>query len=386
MDLAKAAPWLALARVPGVGPRRFAALVQHFGHPQAVLEARREDLRAVPEVLPGVVQALVEAAYRWRRGFGQDPEVARDLEMAASCGAEIVGFGTDEYPESLARIPDPPPLLYMRGKVRPWAQPAVAIVGSRRATGYGRMVAERLAADLAGRGIVIVSGLARGIDGSAHRGALSVSAPTVAVLGSGVDVIYPPEHRTLFERVLEEGAILSELPPGTQPESRHFPVRNRIISGLSRGVVVVEAADRSGALITVDYALEQGRDVFAVPGNVTSVMSRGPHQLLRQGARLVESAQDVLEELGLADSKAGCSPPTAGPHTTGATPQPKAAPLLTSNQEQNIYDLLGGQPLDVDELAAASGLGAADVQTALLLLELRDLAATLPGPRYIRKV
>ncbi|MHB9145353.1 MAG: DNA-processing protein DprA [Symbiobacteriia bacterium] len=393
MELKQALPWLALARVPGVGPRRFAALLEAFGDPNQVLRAPREQLLHVPGVWPAIVSEIILARERWQGRYEADPAIAHDLEQAERCGADLLAFGTDEYPTWLAFIPDPPAILYRRGRRDLRLDPAVAIVGSRQATGYGRMVAEGLADALARHGVTVVSGLARGIDGAAHRGALAAGGRTVAVLGCGVDVIYPFEHRHLFEQVLAEGLIFSELPPGTRPEPHHFPGRNRIISGLSRGVVVVEAAERSGALITVDYALEQGRDVLAVPGNVTSIMSRGPHALLRDGARVAESAEDILEEIGLTGSRAVAAARAgeqAAALARGGTTARVAASSwpgpMARTPEAALLAHMGGQPVRVDELVAVSGIAPGAVQATLLMLELQGLIAVLPGPKYIRKM
>lgn len=269
------------------------------------------------------------------------------------------------YPAALRTISDPPPVLFVRGALD--ASPAVAIIGSRRATPYGLTAAARLATDLAVAGVTIVSGLARGIDGTAHQAALDGGGQTIAVLGCGADVIYPPEHRTLAGAIAARGALVSEFAPGTPPLREHFPRRNRIISGLALGVVVVEGTEDSGALVTVDYALNQGREVFAVPGSIFSRHSRAPNDLLRQGARVVEGAADVLHELGL----------PVGPERSAQT-------AGLDDREARLLDLLESGPRSRDDLVAASGWVAGEVAALMSMLEIRGLIRTLPGQMVMR--
>ena len=276
--------------MPGIGPRLYKALVDHFGSASAVLAAPMSELRMVP----GIGAKLSQAVSRAR----DEIDVAEEIEFCRQQGIALVGLGDEGYPRMLAEIPDPPTILYVHGELKPQDSLAIAIVGSRHATQYGLAQAERLAASLARAGLVIVSGLARGIDAAAHRGALAAGGRTIAVLGSGVAQIYPPEHKSLADEVAAQGAVVSEAPPRSQPLSGSFPQRNRIISGMSLGVIVVEASTHSGALITARHAMEQNREVFAVPGRVDNRMAHGCHRLLRDGAKLVESADDVLEELG----------------------------------------------------------------------------------------
>ncbi len=378
MEPAKAAPWLALASLPDVGAQRFARLVSVFGHPAGVFESVGSQELASQKLPQPASDALKDLARNWGGRLGQAPGVAEVVEAAEREGLDVICLGTAEYPPSLARIVDPPPVLFRRGPAS-LEESAVAIVGSRGATGYGRLMAERLGFDLARRGITVVSGLARGVDGAAHRGALAAGGKTIGVLGCGVDVVYPLEHRSLMERMAAEGGLLSELPPGTLPAPHHFPARNRIISGLCWGVVVVEAGERSGALITARLAMEQEREAMAVPGNATSPMSRGPHRLIREGAALVESADDVLEALGL---KPGG--PELRPAAFAGNRLPSARTV--DGMERLVLEALTGQPAGTDDLVAATGLAAANVQAALMLLEMRDLATVLPGARYIRKM
>lgn len=285
-------------------------------------------------------------------------------------GVRMITPADADFPALLREIADPPQRLYIRGRLP--EGPAVAIVGSRRASAYGLDVAERLAYDLALRGVVIVSGLARGIDGAAHRGCLRAGGRTVAVLGSGLGRIYPPEHEALAEEIVRQrGAVCSEHPADAEPLPHHFPRRNRLISGLSLGVVVVEATARSGALITADSALEQGREVFAVPGPVTHPGSQGTHGLLKQGARLVACAEDILEELRLA-------PVPAAPDEAAVKGS------LSAAEAQLVGCVAHDTPQDVDTLSQRSGLAWADFVSALLELEVKGLVRQLPGQRYVR--
>lgn len=288
---------------------------------------------------------------------------AAALARASAGGLIAIPWSDPAYPVALTTIPDPPPVLWARGVVGALAVPAVAIVGSRAGSEYALAVAERLAADLATCGIAVVSGLARGVDSAAHRGALSGNGVTIAVLGSGVDVIYPPEHDGLARDIAACGAVISELVPGTPPQPHLFPLRNRIISGLVRAVVVIEAGERSGSLITARCALEQGREVLAVPGNVLSGRNRGAHALLRDGARIVESADDILEELGM--SRRGERPAS-----------PESDPVLAR--------LTPGEPLDLDAIAERSGLTAARLLPRLFDLELEGLVRRVGGGRFVR--
>jgi DNA processing protein len=290
---------------------------------------------------------------------------AAAIARGAAGGLTPIAWSDPAYPPFLAAITDPPPVLWTRGSRAAFERPAVAIVGSRAASPYALEVSERLAADLAARGLTVVSGLARGVDAAAHRGALSVGQPTIAVLGCGADVVYPPEHAALLRAIEPQGLIVSELVPGTRPLARFFPPRNRIISGLSRAVVIVEAGDRSGSLITARCALEQGRDVFAVPGNVLSGRNRGGHALLRDGARIAESADDILEELG----NAVCAP------SAGRVPAP-ADPLLAC--------LPPGEACDLEGISERSGLSPARLLSRLLELELQGLVRRVGAGRFVR--
>jgi DNA processing protein len=296
---------------------------------------------------------------------------AAALDRAAHNSVECVTWSDSRYPETLRTIADPPPVLWIRGAVHICEAPAVAIVGSRSGSPYALAVAERLAADLSGRGIVVTSGLARGVDSAAHRGALSVGGCTVAVLGCGVDVAYPREHHGLMADIAATGAVMSELVPGTPPQAIFFPRRNRIISGLSKAVVVIEAGEKSGSLITARCALEQGRDVLAVPGNVLSGRNRGGHALLRDGAKIVETADDIVEELGFGLGRAlGPSIAAAGQGTT------ENDPVLACFQP--------GESSDVETIATRSGLSTAGLLTRLFELEMAGLVRRAGGGRFVR--
>lgn len=302
-----------------------------------------------------------------------DPAWARARAHEATVRAESAGIqavlqGDQAYPAALLEIADPPPVLWLAGTVSALARVAVAIVGSRAGSPYALSVAERLGADLAARGLAVVSGLARGVDSAAHQGALSVDGVTVGVLGCGADIIYPPEHAELAASMSRRGAIVSELVPGTVPRPGFFPRRNRIISGLVRAVVVIEAGEKSGSLITARCALEQGRDVLAVPGNVLSGRNRGGHALLRDGARLVESAEDILDELGLDPGARGRD------GTAGAGPV--TDPVLAA--------LLPGEPSDLAQISARSGLSAVELLPRLLELELAGSVRRERGGRFVR--
>jgi DNA processing protein len=286
------------------------------------------------------------------------------LQSASAAGMTVVPWSDTRYPTMLAAIQDPPPVLWIRGRVEALHAPAVAIVGSRAGSAYAREVGRELGSALAARGVTVVSGLARGVDASAHQGALAAEGRTVAVLGSSVDIVYPPDHTGLATDVVRRGAVVSELPPGTMPRPSHFPLRNRLISGLSRAVVVVEATERSGSLITARLALEQGREVMAVPGNVLSGRNRGAHALIKDGAKLVEDVDDILEEIGPAPVDAGSSRPDA--------------------EDPVLRHLARGDSYDLDELIALSGIDGPRLLPRLLEHELAGRLARIGGGRFSR--
>jgi len=360
---------LRLSLVSGIGPRLRKALLSRFGSPAAVLAAPPSELRTVSGIGPKLSRAISAAR--------SEVDAEAELELCRRHNIEVLSDGDDDYPRALREIEDPPGILFTRGTFAPQDALAIAIVGSRHGTHYGLVQAERLAASLARAGLTIVSGLARGIDAAAHRGALDAGGRTVAVLGSGLLNIYPPEHAALADEVAAHGVLLSEAPPRSAPLSGTFPQRNRIISGISLGVVVVEASTTSGALITARHAMEQGRDVFAVPGRVDSRTSHGCHRLIRDGAKLVETADDVLEELGPLVAAATKADGHAIHHP---------AELLLNELEQQVIAQIGSDPCTIDEVIRTSGLGAAQVLSTLSALEMRRLIRRLGGNRVVRVV
>jgi DNA processing protein len=355
-----------LACVPNVGPRGRQALLDRFGTPTAVFAAPQHELANVAGIGPKRAAAIMETA--------RSELPRRTLELCADRDVAILRRDGEGYPALLATIHDPPGLLFVRGELLACDALAVAIVGSRHATAYGRRMAWQLAGGLARAGFTIVSGLARGIDAAAHRGALDAGGRTIAVLGSGVLAVYPPEHEPLAAEVAARGAVVSETPPLATPARGAFPQRNRIVSGLTLGTIVVEAADRSGALITARLAGEQGREVFAVPGPADGRMSRGCHRLIRDGATLVETADDVLDELG----------PLFQPTTT-ATGRPVRAPaeLRLDDVERQVLEAVDagadGGATPIDDVVAATGLAASQVLAAIGVLEMRRIVRRLPG-------
>lgn len=371
---------LALHLVPGLGPRLTAALLQHFGSAAAVRCASAAQLQQVPHIGPQLAarlhQALAQVA----------AQVQKEWADLARYGVRLLARGSSEYPGILETIPDPPHLLYIRGQLAPADSRAVAIVGARQCTPYGRRQAERLAADLARAGWTVVSGLARGIDGAAHRGALAAGGRTLAVLAGGLADIYPPEHREPADQVAAAGALLTEAPLHRRPLAAMFPARNRLISGLAQAVVVVEAGRHSGALITAQHAAEQGRLVLAVPGPVDSDASAGAHELLRQGATLCRQAADVLEELQALAAPA--APKSSEPPPQPSPPPPRLAPLTPPTNlnpaEQRLWDLLAKGERSIDELIGLLERSAAEVNQLLFSLELKRLVHRLPGNRYMR--
>jgi DNA processing protein len=360
---------LTLHLVPGVGPRLTAALLERFGSVAAVLQAPAAALQEVPYVGPRLADALAAAR--------QQTDVDREIARMRQCGVRLVVLGTPEYPALLAAIADPPQLLYTRGTLTAADAVAVALVGSRHCTDYGRRVAARLASGLVRAGVTVVSGLARGIDGIAHRAALEAGGRTLAVLAGGLSRIYPPEHKALADDVAATGALLTESCMGQDPLAGLFPARNRIISGLCRAVVLVEAAQRSGALITASHAADQGRTVLAVPGPVDSEASGGTHELIRKGAVLCRGVEDVLEELHGVSAM-------AQRESTVAVPSPPAAPPGLDDNQRQLWDALAGGPLHLDQLVQRLGMAVPEASGALLLLEMKKVVRRLPGSRYER--
>jgi DNA processing protein len=359
--------WLALRFVEGLGSIGYRNLIRRFHTPGGVFRASSGDLEKVEGIRSKTIKGIKE--------FKQIGRVERELELMRQHGVKLVPFLDDAYPANLLNIYDPPPCLYVKGELRREDSRAVAVVGSRFASTYGMMVTERISRDIARRGITIVSGMARGIDTSAHRGALSVKQRTIAVLGCGLDVTYPLENKKLKDEIASCGAVISELPMSTTPAGCNFPRRNRIISGISLGVVVVEASHRSGSLITARLALEQGRDVFAVPGSIDSLRSKGTHQLIKEGAKLVEEAQDIVAELIPDAQSLPLSPRTDG----GGDREP------LHRDAAAVLDMLTHEQAHIDSIIAGSGLDSGRVSSALLELELRGLIRQLPGKHFMRK-
>jgi DNA processing protein len=357
-----------LTMVPGVGPLTGQALLGRFGSATRVLDASVSALRGVEGVGPKLAERIAGA----RREF--DP--AQELELCRKADVHVVAQGGAGYPRPLDDIPDPPNLLYLRGSYEPRDELAVALVGSRKCTPYGMRVAERLAGSLARVGVTVVSGLARGIDAAAHRGALKAGGRTLAVLANGLAQVYPPEHDGLAAEVAAAGALVSEMPMRQGPLAGLFPQRNRLIAGLCLGVVVVEATPRSGSLSTARHALEQNREVFAVPGPVDSLSSQGCHRLIRDGARLVQTVDDILEELGPLVREVRPAP--AEP----AVRHP--AELILSDLERSLLGRLDDRPQPVDALIGLTGLTASQVLATLSVLEVRRLVRRLPGQQYVR--
>ncbi|OQA45504.1 MAG: hypothetical protein BWY52_01285 [Chloroflexi bacterium ADurb.Bin325] len=352
--------WIGFNRVRGIGPARLRALIDVCGSVEAAWAAPESVLRDA-----GLDRRSLAALLAARERL----DLAAELARVQRAGMRVLTWDDPAYPQRLLTIYDPPFVLYLRGELKPEDDWAVAIVGTRGASVYGLEVARRLAGDLAAAGATIISGLARGIDAQAHRAALDAGGRTLAVLGSSVDVIYPSDNRKLAQDVVANGALLSEYAPGTQPEASNFPPRNRIISGLSRGVIVIEAGEQSGALITARFAAEQGRDVFAVPGSIFARNSQGTNRLIRDGATPITSAEDVLEALNLK-----------------AVPQQVATQMLfpTDEIEARLLDQLGEEPIHVDEVSRSTGLPIATVTGTLALMELKGLVRQAGGMTYVR--
>jgi len=361
--------WLTLSFLPGLGCTLINRLVHQLGTPGAVLRDLN-GVKAIPGVGPRLLDLLRDA-----RQVAEARRCARaELEQLAKRNITLLTPDAPVFPARLRTIPDSPVLLYCRGDLAWLAHPAVAIIGSRSATDYGKRVATALAAELAGQGITIVSGAAYGIDAAAHRGALATGGGTLAVLGCGIDVVYPRAHGDLFRDIAANGLLLSEYPLGAKPEGFRFPARNRIISGLVKGVVVVEATEKSGSLITARLALDQGREVFAVPGRIDSPKSAGTHRLIQQGAHLMQTTADILE--GLSWSRG----------TSFSDPHPAAGDGLVTvtAPEQKLLDNLETYPRDIDALVRRTGLAIIEIHGLLLQLELKGLVRQLPGQQYER--
>lgn len=357
--------WLTLHLVPGLGAGGFRKLVEIFGSATQALHAGKKALQGVPGLRSEAINAIVSTP--------PYDEAERELKQIEQLGVALVCFGDPGYPPLLANIYQAPMVLYVKGDPGLLNKAGLAVVGSRAATSYGLKIARDLSGQLAAKGLVIVSGLALGIDTAAHTGALAVGGKTVAVLGCGLDVPYPKSNEGLAGRIGADGALVSEYRLGTLPEPFRFPARNRIISGLARGVLVVEAAQRSGSLITARLALDEGREVFAIPGRVDSVKSAGTHRLLQEGAKLVGGIDDILDELGWQTASHGKGLPSV---------QQAPSALTLGPEERQVLALLDVYPKHIDSIITQARLGAAKVNEVLLLLEMHGMIEALPGQQY----
>ena len=375
--------WLALKWVPGIGNVGFINLLEAFGSPRKAFQASVARLQTVPGIGPKVAAKI--------KDFSQWQEAEQELAIARQRQVSIITCQDSMYPHNLLNIYDFPPLLYVKGTLRE-DDICIAVVGSRLASTYGRFSTERLCRELAMKGITVVSGLARGIDTAAHQGSLAAKGRTIAVLGCGLDIIYPPENKALVERIPQQGAIITEFTFGTPPLGTNFPARNRIISGLSLGVVVVEANYRSGSLITARVALEQGREVFAVPGSIDADGSKGTNKLIKEGAKLIEGADDILEEiLPQIRKKTTASPSRTVNHPDASTDDQtlngRSAPRqeALTEAETKLLTYLSAEPMSIDQLIVLTGEKAGHILNTLLFLELKQFIRQLPGKMFIRK-
>lgn len=362
--------WLAINKIPEVGPVTIKKLWDHFGNIRSVWEASPGVIQSIEGLNKSTVKAFLE--YRNRI------DLKAEVEIVQKNGVNTLTLGDDDYPASLKNIYDPPPVLYFKGNLLKSDERALAIVGTRRASRYGLEFAKQLASQLASLGITIVSGLASGIDTAAHSGAVEAQGRTIAVFGCGVDTIFPAENRDLAKRIESFGACVSEFPIGTPTGKSNFPRRNRIISGLSLGVIVVEGHYDSGAMITAKEALEQGREVFAVPGNVGLEQSKGPHWLIKQGAKLVESVEDVLDEL-----KFQIPNDKSQINAKAQIPKPKLDLSKYSADEQKILSILNSEPKHIDNISAESGLLSSQAASLLMILEIKKAIRQLPGKLFV---
>jgi len=359
--------WLGLYLISGLGNSAFRHLLEHFGIPEGVFKADFSDLVKVNGIGKDIARKIIN------RKFSSDPE--KEIKRIEKDNARVITYTDSSYPKRLKELHSPPMLLYAKGRDLPVNQTFIAVVGSRNATHYGKKAAEKIGFGLARRGVGVVSGMAKGIDSEAHKGCLRGKGFTIAVIGTGIDQVYPAINKKLSEQIVENGTVISEFPMGSPPEPKNFPIRNRIISGLSRGVAVVEATRNSGSLITASLALEQGRDVFAVPGSIDSFKSTGTHFLIKQGAGLIENSDDILEELGL-----GYRPVQQKCDFDGIS---DAMTELTDS-EKKIYRILGDYPIHIDEIVGQGGLDAGEVSSALMQLELKGLTRQLMGKMFVK--
>jgi DNA processing protein len=361
-------PWFVLKSVSGIGNHLFKRLIDCFNSPENVFKASGKDLLEVEGITPRLIAAI--------KHHKIPDSVKKDLDLVMKKGYKIVTMSDTDYPPLLLQIPDPPPFLYVFGRLKDSFK-NIAVVGSRNATEYGISTTRRLCKDLALREMTIVSGMAIGIDSAAHQGALMGKGNTIAVLGSGLEIVYPAENRKLFHMIAENGAVISEFPLLTEPEPHNFPIRNRIISGISLGTVVVEATKRSGSLITARLAAEQNREVFAIPGSIHSFKSTGTHTLIKQGAKLVEHAQDIMEELSYI---------IEAPHEkdkTGNEIMERVSQL--SSEESLVFEAIDAYPVHIDDLARKLSMKPGKLSSILLQLELKGIVLQSPGKLFSRE-
>ena len=367
--------WLRLVLTPEIGSRRGKSLLERFKTPKAILEASLDDIAEVENVGREVAERIVEGRKRI--------DLDRQIKLIEKNNVTLIPLDSELYPASLKSIFDPPLVLFVKGEILPQDYFSIAIVGTRLASFYGRAMSEKLSSQLAEKGFTIVSGGARGIDTFSHQAALRAKGRTLAVLGCGLDIAYPPENKKLFEEIAKKGAIISEFPLSMRPDKGNFPMRNRIISGLSLGVVVIEAPHKSGALITVTHANEQGREVFSVPGHADSFVSKGTNQLLREGAKLVENADDIIEELEPILKSKIKEFKTNQPEPTQEKQIPLIKPELTE-EEARLFDLLSLGALDLDDIIVKSQSSVSAVSAVLMMLQLKKLVKQLPGKQFER--
>jgi DNA processing protein len=373
MDFNNLKYWIALKSITGVGNVTFPALVDKFVSLPAIFTTQASQLAAIPGISKKTATAI--ACFK-----GWD-KIKRELDRTIKAGIRIVTYQDELYPAKLRNIYDRPAFIYVKGNLTK-DEINIAMVGSRQASTYGKYTTERISRELAIKGITIVSGLARGIDAAAHRGALAAQGRTIAVMGSGLDIIYPPENKKLFAEIEQSGAVISEYSLGTPPLASNFPARNRIISGMSYDVVVVEAGEKSGSLITARLALEQGREVFAVPGSIDSAGARGTNKLIKQGAKLIENIDDILEDI-LPQIEKTARLTASSAESFVATELPITAQLNAI--EQTITDLIANNNLHIDEIIAVTTLSAADALSSLMSLELKGIIQQHPGKFFSRK-
>lgn len=372
--------WISLNMTPGVGPRAATKLLERFGSADAVFHGRRTELESL-RMKPETIESILKREFHEKAGV--------ELERVKALGGDILILDDGSYPSMLREIDDPPPVLYVKGDWQAcFDQPGVGVIGSRMCSTYGVNASEMLSRDLASRGITVVSGLARGIDTAAHRGAIAGKGKTIGVIGTGIDTVYPRENNGLVREILESGGcIVSQFPLGTPPLAENFPYRNRIISGLSLGVLIVEASERSGSLITARLAMEQNREVMAVPGNITSGNSFGTNYLIKSGAKLVQQWQDVVAELPSEIAAAILPPKIEKTKAEDAVRQPELTPADMTDNERKIWSILNpDEPVHIDILLEQSGLSFGDLNTALVSLDIRDLIRVLPGKHYARRI